>query len=386
MANTSLPELRLTIKVHGRHPNFFRKQCRKPKASLPAGSLVFVKDREGQPVGTGFYNSRSNIALRLLDHAKKPGGPSLILDLLDEALAFRRGLDLAKKTDAYRLVHAEGDGMPGLILDRLGPWIVLELSAKGYEPYLEEIGERLLREFDDARLVLRVNRDAAKTEGFSVRDTPVQAEGLLEEYGIRYHFAPGQGHKTGFFCDQRDNRLLLRRQVQGKRVLDLCCHAGGFALNAAKGKAKHVEAFDLDEEAVALASANAKANKLPIQVAQADAFEICRSAKLKDTDFLILDPPKWIHSKGEREEGLRRYRDLNRLAFAGLRRGAQVLSCSCSGLLDEGGFLMVLREAAAQAKREIRILRCTGAGPDHPVSLACPETRYLKAIWMEIRT
>ncbi len=378
--------MRLNLKVSGRHPNFFRKQCRKPKASLPAGSLVFVKDREGKAVGTGFYNSRSKIALRLLAHGKKPAGPDLVLDLLDQALAFRRKLGLAKKTNAYRLVHAEGDGLPGLILDRLGPWIVLELAAKGYEPFLEAMGERLLKEFDGARLVLRINREAAKTEGFSIRDTQVRAEGLLEEYGISYHFTPGQGHKTGFFCDQRDNRLLLRRQAQGMRVLDLCCHAGGFALNAAKGGAKQVEAFDLDEDAVALAKANAKTNRLPVDVEQADAFEICRSQKLSHTDFLILDPPKWIHSKEEREEGLRRYRDLNRQAFAGLPIGAQVLSCSCSGLLDEGGFLRVLREAAAQAKREIRILRCTGASPDHPVSLACPETRYLKAIWMEIRS
>ncbi|HHI81024.1 MAG TPA: class I SAM-dependent rRNA methyltransferase [Planctomycetes bacterium] len=386
MANSSLPELRLNIKVHGRHPNFFRKQCKKPKTPLPAGSLVFVKDREGRPVGTGFYNPRSNIALRLLDHGKKPADPSLVSSLLDEALAFRRRLGLAKKTEAYRLVHAEGDGLPGLVVDRLGTWIVAELAAKGYEPYLEDIGERLLQEFPGAHLVLRLNRDAAKTEGFSIRDTQVRAEGQLEEYGLRYHFTPGQGHKTGFFCDQRENRLLLRRLAGGRRVLDLCCHAGGFALNAAKGGAKRVAAYDLDEEAVALARANAKTNRLKVRVAQADAFEICRGDKLRDTDLLILDPPKWIHSKGEREEGLRRYRDLNRLAFAALPRGAQVLSCSCSGLLDEGGFLLVLREAAAQAKREIRILRCTGAGPDHPVSLACPETRYLKAIWMEIRT
>ena len=383
---SELPTIQLRIRVTGRHPRFFRKQVQKPEQRIPAGSMVFVKDKTGRPVGTGFYNSRSQIALRMLDRGRSPCGPERVLELLDSAIELRENtLGLAERSDAYRLVHAEGDGLPGLILDKLGSAIVAQLASKAMETQIEAIGERLLEQYPGAQLVMSVDAEARRLEGLEMPDSGRAKPIELHEEGLSYRVTPGGGHKTGFFCDQRENRVRLGQLARGRRLLDLCCNSGGFAMHAIRGGAKHVEAYDLDEEAVALARANVHANDLRCDVAQADAFEILRERPRGSFDACVLDPPKWVHGADDRDQGLTRYLDLNRLAFEKLPSGGLLLTCSCSGSVSEDQFLAVLREAAARAKRDARVLAITGAGPDHPVALECPETRYLKAVWLEIR-
>ncbi len=381
-----LPEVALKIRVQGRHPWFYRKMVRRPDRPIPAGSAVRVIDRERRFVGVGFYNNRTDLALRMLARTDIADPEAHLLELLDEAIALREDLlRLPERTNGYRLVHGEGDGFPGLILDRLGEAIVAQVFSLCVQQRIESIGERLLARWPDARLVLTVDETARQREGMERVPAPGRVDVEVEEHGIRYGVRAGQGHKTGFFADQRDARQLVRRLAKGRRVLDLCCNAGGFGINAARGGAREVVAMDLDEDVVEIASSNARANRTSVRFEHGDAFDALRDLRPGRFDLLVLDPPKWATGKSEVESGLVRYRDLNRLAFEASAPGTLILTCSCSGAVSEGAFLATLRDAASQARRDVRILEVRGAGPDHPVALECPETRYLKAVLLEVR-
>jgi 23S rRNA (cytosine1962-C5)-methyltransferase len=224
----------------------------------------------------------------------------------------------------------------------------------------------------------------------------------ISEHGTRFRVSFAEGHKTGFFCDQRDNRRQLAGFCQGRTVLDLCCYTGGFAVQASRlGQAAEVTAVDLDERALKLARDNAQLNRSKIHFVHADAFGYMRDmiAGGRQYDVVILDPPKLIRSRRELEEGTRKHFDLNRLAFQLVRPGGLLLSCSCSGLLSEVEFLRLLYSAARQAAprsdepsarrpikpaRSVQLLAKTGASPDHPVAANCPETEYLRAAWMRV--
>jgi 23S rRNA (cytosine1962-C5)-methyltransferase len=381
-----LPELRLRIRVTGRHPQFYRKMIRKPDHPLPAGGAVFVRDKDGKPVGTGFYNPRTDLALRMLARGPVEDPTACLLARVDDACDLRdRRLDLPSVTDGYRLVHAEADGIPGLVLDRLGDTIVAQVHALYVMEHIEAIGEHLLRRYRGSRLALTIDAEATVREGIPKQPRVSGRPTTVTEHGIAYSVSPGTGHKTGFFADQRDNRQRVQQLAAGRDVLDLFCNAGGFALAAAAGQARRVHAVDLDEVAVAQAKANAAANGRRIRVEHGDAFAYLKAMAPGDHDLIVLDPPKWARGKGEVEAGIQRYLDLNRLAFAGLQPGGILVTCSCSGALSEGRFHGVLAEAAGRAGRDARILFSGGAGPDHPVALECPETRYLKVVILEVR-
>ncbi len=211
--------------------------------------------------------------------------------------------------------------------------------------------------------------------------------------GLRYEVQPGRGHKTGFFCDQRENRLRLRRLARGRRVLDVCCYTGGFALNAAAGGAREVLAVDLDEEAVAMARRNADRNaeflgaaRKTLRFVHADAFSYLRTLARNGRLFelVVLDPPAFLRGGRDPEEARARYHDLNRLALELVAPEGRLLTCSCSGLLDRRAFQDIVRRAARRAGRPARLEAVTGAGPDHPVRLDVPEGEYLKALWLVV--
>lgn len=381
-----LPELRLKIRVHGRHPWFFRKMIQKPDERLPAGGPARVVDRDGSFVGVGFYNPRTELALRMLARTEVEDVDAFLASLLREACTFRDAvLGLPKVTNGYRLVHAEADGFPGLVLDRLGDTIVGQVFSLAMQERIEAIGERLLELYPGTRLSLVLDEQAKEREGLDPFPRARMHETEVHENGMRFLVRPGHGHKTGFFADQRENRALLRTLARGRKVLDLCCHAGGFAMAAGLGGAKEVLAVDLDEHAVAEARANLGRNQVKASVRHADAFDVLREIRPGDHDLVVLDPPKWVFGRREQEPGLARYRDLNRQALEKLQPGGLLVTCSCSGGVDEFSFLAMLRDAAAEARRDLRILAIRGAGPDHPVALECPETRYLKVVFAEVR-
>lgn len=382
----TLPQIRLKVRVQGRHPWFYRKMIDKPQRALPAGAAVRVVDRDGDAVGTGFYNPRTQLALRMLDRTEIEQPQRWLEQRLVAAADLRdHTLRLPEVTTGYRLVHSEGDGFPGLVLDRLGDSIVAQVFSLCMHEHIEGLGEQLLARYPGTRLVLTIDTEAARREGIPRCPPPVEHETEVIEHGVRFAVRPGHGHKTGFFADQRDQRQHIRALAEGRRVLDLFCCGGGFGISAALGGAREVVAADLDEVAVGVAIDNAKRNDVRMHSEHADAFDVLRDTRSGAFDLIVLDPPKWATGKGEIDSALRRYRDLNRLALSVLEPGALLLTCSCSGAVSEERFLATLREAAAQAGRDAAVWHVAGAGPDHPVALECPQTRYLKAVLLQVR-
>jgi 23S rRNA (cytosine1962-C5)-methyltransferase len=210
---------------------------------------------------------------------------------------------------------------------------------------------------------------------------------VITEHGVRFRVAPGSKHKTGFFLDQRDNRLMLAGLCAGKRVLDLCCNTGGFAVYAkAKGNADEVIGVDLDEQVIELAKQNANLNQARVRFVQADLFAWLRDVLPQGQrfDIVVLDPAKQTREREEIDYALKRYLDMNRLALQAVAPGGLFLTCSCTGLIGEDTFLDTVRRAAWQANRTVQVIKLSGAGPDHPFAAHAQEGRYLKAVWCRV--
>jgi 23S rRNA (cytosine1962-C5)-methyltransferase len=388
-ASATLPQIRLKIARRSSHPWIFQKMVEKPATRLPGGSVVDVLDREGQWVGRGFYNGHSRIALRVLT-----ADPNEAIDAdffvrrIARAVALRRDwLGLDAITDAYRLVHSEGDGLSGLVVDRFGPNLVMEFFAAGAFRFREAIRDALAGHYPGASFYWFAEEHVQKQESFDCRAPEPPPPEVITEHDVRFRVAPGSKHKTGFFLDQRDNRKAFASFCTGRRVLDLCCNTGGFAVYAkALGKAEEVTGVDLDEQALALARQNAGLNNVRIRFVQADLFSWLRDviATGQRFDVVVLDPAKQTRDREEVGYALKRYLDMNRLALQAVAPGGLFLTCSCTGLVSEAEFLDTVRRAAWQAGRSAQVLRVAGAGADHPFLLHVPEGRYLKAVFCRI--
>ncbi|MFN4261414.1 MAG: class I SAM-dependent rRNA methyltransferase [Gemmataceae bacterium] len=384
-----LPEIRLKIARRSSHPWIFQKMVEKPARKVPNGSVVNIVDRDGQWVGRGFYNGHSRIALRVLtaDPAQRIDEPFLA-ERIGRAVALRRDwLRLEEVTDAYRLVHSEGDGLSGLVVDRFGSILVLEFFAAGMYRFRTTIEAILRQHFPESRMYWFAEDHVQKQESFDCRSPASPAPEVIREHGLQFRVAPGSKHKTGFFLDQRDNRKTLASFCAGKRVLDLCCNSGGFAIHAkALGGAAETVGVDLDEQALALARQNAQLNQAAIRFIQADLFTWLRDILPSGQrfDVVILDPAKQTRDREALSFAQKRYLDMNRLALQVVSSGGLFLTCSCTGLVSEEMFLDTLRRAAWQAHRSLQVLRIAGAAADHPFLLHVPESRYLKAVFCRV--
>lgn len=361
----------------------------KPDARIPGGSVVDIIDRDQQWVGRGFYNGHSRISLRVLTTDRNETiDADFFARRLDQAIALRRDwLNLDACTDAYRLVHSEGDELSGLVVDRFGSTIVIELFAAGMYRFLPDIRQILSQRFPETSFYWFAEEHVQKQESFDCRPNEAPPAGVIHEHGVRFRVAPGSKHKTGFFLDQRDNRRLLAELCNGRRVLDICCNTGGFAVYAkVKGEAEEVVGLDLDEQVVALAKQNANLNQARIRFVQSDLFPWLRDAIAAKNQFdvVVLDPSKQTRDREEVDYALKRYFDMNRLAFQVVASGGILLTCSCTGLISEDAFLETLRRAAWQAGRTAQVIRVTGAAPDHPFLVHVPESRYLKAVFCRV--
>jgi 23S rRNA (cytosine1962-C5)-methyltransferase len=385
----SLPVVRLKIQRRSSHPWVFQKMVERPTERIAPGSVVDVVDRDGQWVGRGFYNGHSRIALRILtSRANQPVDSNFIAEGIRRAVSLRREtLMLDDVTDAYRLVHSEGDGLSGLVIDRFANALVVEYFAAGMFRLREAIHATLMQEFPDSSLYWFAEEHVQKQESFDCRSPGTPLPCIIHEHGLRFRVAPGSKHKTGFFTDQRDNRRMLASFCAGKRVLDLCCNTGGFAVSAlASGQAAEVTGVDLDESALELARQNASLNQVRIRFVQADLFAWLRDIQPSGQrfDVVVLDPAKQTRDRDEIDFALKRYYDMNKLALTVVAPGGIFLTCSCTGLVREGDFLESVRRAAWQARRELQVLHVGGAGADHPWMLHVPESRYLKAVFCRV--
>lgn len=387
--SASLPQVRLKIARRSSHPWIFQKMVEKPAARLPSGTVVEVIDREGQWVGRGFYNGHSRIALRLLTSApSEPIDVDFFARRIERAITLRRKwLNLDAVTDAYRLVHSEGDDLSGLVVDRFGPILVMEFFAAGMFRFRELIQQVLTSHFPDSKFYWFAEEHVQKQESFNCWAPEPPPPEVITEQGLRFRVAPGSKHKTGFFLDQRDNRRLLAGFCGGRKVLDLCCNTGGFAVYAKSlGGAEEVAGVDLDEEVIALAKGNANLNQARVRFVQADLFAWLRDILPSGQrfDVVVLDPSKQTRDREEIGYALKRYLDMNRLALQAVAPGGMFLTCSCTGLISEEDFLETLRRAAWQAGRVLQIVRISGAAADHPFLVHVPEGRYLKAVFCRV--
>jgi 23S rRNA (cytosine1962-C5)-methyltransferase len=383
------PSVRLKIERRSSHPWIFQKMVEKPATKIPNGSIVDVLDRDGKWVGRGLYNGHSRISIRILTT-----DPNESIDedwfarKIARAVELRRDLlKLDDVTDAYRVVHSEADGLSGLVVDRFGPLLVMEFFAAGMYKQRESIQNALLKHFPESRFYWFAEEHVCKQESFDCRSPEPPPPFTITEHGIRFRVAPGSKHKTGFFADQRDNRRALAGFCEGKKVLDLCCNTGGFAVYAkVLGKAAEVTGVDLDEQAIAMARQNANLNQVRITFTQADIFAWLRDVLPLGNrfDVVVLDPAKMTRDRDSVDLALKKYLDMNRLALQAVSPGGVFLTCSCTGLVSEETFLDTIRRAAWQASRTVQIFKVAGAGGDHPFLAHVQEGRYLKAVFCRV--
>lgn len=370
------------------HPWVWKSMVAVPP-DAPPGAVVVVEDPEGTPIGRAFWNPRARIALRLLTtDPQEEIDAAFFRRRLERCAELRRPLRLEETTDSWRLCHSEADGLSGLVVDVLGAVVLAEVFALGMANKEDDLRAALAGMFPDKRVVLRSDKRSGGIEGFELfarEDDPAGTR--VREGPVRYEVDLRTGHKTGFFLDQRENRAFLAGFTPGKRVLDGCCYTGGFALNAALAGAAQVTGVDLDEKAIAVAQRNAKLNQTRVKLLQADAFHYLRqiAEQPEPPEVIVLDPPKLAADREEVGSALRSYVDLNRLALQAIADEGLLLTCSCSGSVSEEAFLDALRSAAAQAKKQVIVLRVSGAAADHPVALHVPESRYLKAVFARVR-
>lgn len=382
----TLPVIQLKIERRSSHPWIFQKMVEKPMQKPPPGTIVDIEDISGQWVGRGFYNGHSRISLRVLTSNREEAiDVDFFRRKISQAVALRRELhQLDTVTSAYRLIHSEGDGLSGLVVDRFADIIVLEFFSAGMFKWRNTIMEVLSEHFPGTRFYWFAEEHVQKQESFDCWP-PAQPEGVnIVEHGLRFKVQPGARHKTGFFADQRDNRNYLTQFTAGKKVLDICCNTGGFAVYAkAKGKAEETIGLDLDEECLETAKQNANLNQARIRFVQTDLYPWLRDsiARQQFYDVVILDPAKQTRDREGIDDALKQYLDMNRLAMQVVAPGGVFLTCSCTGLVNEDLFIDCIRRSAWQAGRTLQIFHLSGAGPDHPYYAHVREGRYLKAVW-----
>lgn len=391
--NTEIPTVHLRNAWKSTHPWIFQRLVDKPAQRPKPGSIVDVVGNDGVWIGRGFYNGHSRIALRMLEsHPDVPVDAAWFAGKIAEAVHLRREvLKLDQVSDAWRVVHSEGDGLSGLVVDRYGDLLVVEFFSAGMFRHREWIYDAVRQQFPGCRFHAFADEHVQKQESFDFRGSEPAAPAVITEHGIKFRADPAGAHKTGFFADQRENREWLSRQVEGKRVLDLCCNTGGFAIYAAARGASEVVGVDIDEAVIEIARENARLNGLrerggPLRFIQSDIFPWLRDAAARGEQFdvVILDPAKMTRDREQVIPALKKYLDMNKLALGVAKPGGLFATFSCTGLVSEEQFLDMLRRAAFYAGRTVQVLKVAGAGPDHPWRADVQESRYLKAVFCRV--
>jgi 23S rRNA (cytosine1962-C5)-methyltransferase len=371
-------------RVRGGHPWVFSNEVAEMQGTPADGDLVEVLDFRGAFLGRAYYNRRSLICARLLTRGRDDIDQAFFVRRIERALKLREAV--YPGAAAARLVYGESDQLPGLVVDRYGEWLAVQVLTLGMDvraALVRAALEQVLR----PRGVMRIADSALRSlEGLPLErgvwwgEVPERIDVVLD--GLALEVDLHRGQKTGLYLDQRENRRRAEARARGQRVLDLFCYQGEWALHAARGGATEVLAVDSSAPALEAARRNAERNGLAERIAfrQGDCFDIVRELERGGERFgmVILDPPALIKSRGHLAGGARAYREINRAAMGLLAEGGTLVSCSCSHHLEDPLFRQVLIEAARAARRPFRVLDWTGEAPDHPQLLSVPETHYLK--------
>lgn len=393
---------RKALPFYGRHPWVLDSAVARvepaPDDSLDGAVVDLVNDK-GKFIARGFYNGKSRIRVRLATWS-----PNEALDdgffrrriaaaiLLREQIGYE--LVSQRATSAARLVYSESDGLSGLIVDRYGDFLVLQATSLAVAQRLEMIQAILFDLLRPSGILLKSEKSMARLEGAGLAeghywgqlpDGPI----TIVENGVKFLVDLRDGQKTGFYLDQRENRRAAANYLRGRRVLDLFCYTGGFALAAAAlGGAREVLGIDGSKRAIAQARFNAELNSLAqCKFDVADGFQTLDALAQQQEKFdaVILDPPKFARSRSGQAQALMAYHRINRAAVELLPAGGILVTCSCSGSVTREDFLLMLSGVAQKSGRDIQILEVRGAAPDHPVSATCLETEYLKCVIARVR-
>ncbi len=397
VATVGLPVATVVLKpkrarpFFGRHPWVLDTAVLRLDGTPADGDVVDLATHDGTFVARGLWNSSSKLRVRLyaFDAATRLDD-GLWKSRIASAVALRQSLGLGDAGGATRLVNSEGDDLSGLIVDRYGEWLCVQVTALAMSHRLDTICDALESLVAPKGILLRgAERGLAKLEGLHLPDRLVRGTApsgaiFVTEHGLKFGVDLTEGQKTGFYLDQRDNRQAATRFARGRRVLDMFCYSGGFATACAvSGGARSVLAVDSSAKATALAKANADLNGAAnVAVETADAFEKLAALKTAGDHFgmVILDPPKFARSRASLDDAMRAYHRINRLAVDLLEPGGILVTNSCSGAVSREDFLVMLAGVAQRSGRTIQLLECRGAAPDHPVSAGCLEGEYLKCI------
>jgi 23S rRNA (cytosine1962-C5)-methyltransferase len=367
-----------------RHPWIFAGAIHSEKGPEEAAFADLV-DSEDTPIASGFYSQRSQIRLRALTFGAQPLTAEVIASRIDAAIA-RRSSIFDESTTAARIVHAEGDELSSIVIDRYDDLLVIEIANRGAEQLRPLVIDALRRALSPRVLYFKNDLPVRALEGLSVEDEiegDLTAPHIIRESGLKFRVDPREGQKTGFFLDQRENRRLARSLANGKRVLNLFAYSGAFGIYAAAGGATSITDVDVSAKAIELARENQALNGVAGELTVADAFQYVRQRRER-YDLLICDPPAFAKSRNEVDRAARGYKDVNLHAMRMVEPGGLMMTFSCSGHLSLDLFQKVIFAAALDAGRRVSFVRRLTAGPDHPVSLYCPEGEYLKGFLLEV--
>ena len=375
------------------HPWVFADSVARVDAD--ASDWVRVVDAEGKLIGQGFYSAESKIRVRLLEHGEAAHDPdALLAQRIDAAVALRKRLfpDVTV-TNAYRLIYAEGDALPGLVVDRFADVLVAQFATAPMLRRREALAQKLL-EATGADALLARPAGHEKDEGIAPQEQPFARGQTPDEVSVREAHLdllvqPHRGQKTGHYTDQRENRLYVGALAGGLDVLDLYAGSGGFSLQALRHDARHCLAVESSPRSAELANRNAANNDLAhrFEVAQDDARHVLghlRSAR-REFGLVVVDPPNFFPRRGTRWAAAKAYRELNVRAMSRVAAGGFMATFVCSPRLDSDTFLEMLRSAGRECRRSFSVLRMLGAGPDHPVAPGVPESRYLSGFLLRIQ-
>ncbi len=380
-----------------RHPWIFSGAVDCVDGNPAAGETVDLLSEKGDFLARAAYSPASQIRARVWTFDPSESvDESFFRKRIHASLVTRHTLNVARDTDALRLIHAESDGLPGLIVDRYANTLVAQFLAAGAEFWRETIADLLLELTGLQNLYERSDADVRELEGLSPRTGKLRGNpphvSRITEYGLQFNVDIQRGHKTGFYLDQRENRLKVRGLAEGRDVLDCFCYTGSFTVNALAGGAKSVLSIDSSAEVLSLCRENVALNSPPSSLhaprstlhttLEGDVFHLLRLFRDegRSFDMIILDPPKFAPTAAQAEKAARGYKDINLLAFRLLRPGGLLATFSCSGGIDAALFQKIVASAALDAGVEAQIVEHLSQAPDHPVALTFPEGAYLKGL------
>lgn len=378
------------------HPWIFSGAINEISEEPTLGDTVEVYSYNSDFLGVAAYSPKSQIRARFWAFNEKVEiNKDFFSDILDRAIADRksRGFDICDKTNAFRLINAENDYIPGCIIDKYGEIFSVEILSAGAEVNRQIIYELLAQKTNCKGIYERSDCDVRKKEGLEIRTGTVYGEVpdtvIINENGILFPIDVKNGHKTGYYLDQRNARKRIGELSYGKKMLNCFCYTGGFGLYALRGGCEKVYQVDVSKDALKLAKEAIMLNKLPTARAthvEADVFAYLRKMrdKAETFDIIILDPPKFIESKDNLNKGARGYKDINLLALKLLNEGGMLATFSCSGLMEMDLFQKIIADAASDAHKRVQIIERFGQPADHPVNTAFPEGQYLKGLLLQV--